>query len=301
MRAPTVLVISNPAAGRGTGLRALPAVRSALGAANLSRDEAIATEPGQAWALAERAARDGYDTVVAVGGDGTLHEVVNGVLRGRPEHPPALAVIPAGTANIFARALGLPKDLVAAARVLVDGTRRRIDAGRVNDRYFATVAGAGLDGAVVRLASRWPRWIGGKLRHVVAGLVTLATYRPAQVRLWIDGQEQTESLILLAAANTSWYGGGIHIAPLARVDDGLLSVVSIGDVGRLETIRLLRLAFSGRHLDQRQVGHALAREVRVESDTPLAIQADGENIGALPARFRCVPGALELIVPRRDG
>jgi diacylglycerol kinase (ATP) len=249
--------------------------------------------------LAEQAARDGCDIVVAVGGDGTLHEIVNGLMRGRPDHPPALAVIPAGTANIFARALDLPTEPAAAARVLAEGVRRRIDVGQVNDRYFTTVAGAGLDGAVVRLASRWPRWIGGKPRHAAAGLVTLAGYRAARVRVWLDGLEQAESLILLAAANTAWYGGGIHIAPAARPDDGLLSVVFIRDVGRLELLHLVRLAVSGKHLNHPRTGHAPAREVRAEADIPLPVQADGEDLGVLPARFRCVPAAIDLIVPPR--
>lgn len=296
-----VLAIINPTSGRGAGLRAMPAIRSTVDAAKLEWTEAIAQEPRHAWALAEQAARDGYDIVVAAGGDGTVHEVVNGILRGQPEHPPALAVIPVGTANIFARALGLPAHPAAAARLLLDGTRRRIDVGQANDRYFATIAGAGFDAAVVRLASRWPRWIGGKPRHVAAGLLTLATYRATPARLWIDGREQSESLVLLAAANTEWYGGGIRIAPLARVDDGLLSVVYIREAGPLELIRLLWLAFSGRHLNQDKVAHTLAGEIRVTADTPLPMQADGEDIGSLPARFRCVPGALELLVPRAAG
>ncbi len=297
MRAPRVLAVINPTAGRGAGFGALPAIRSMMRDAGLAWTEAIAEAPRQAWAIAEQAARDSYDIVVAMGGDGTLHEVVNGILRGRPDTPPALAVIPAGTANIFARALDLPAHPVAAARVLVNGVRRRIDVGQVHDRYFATIAGTGFDAAIVALASRWPRWIGGKPRHVAAGLVALATYRAAPARLWIDGQERTESLFLLAVANTGWYGGGVHIAPAARVDDGLLSVIYIRDVGRIEAIRVLRQSFSGTHLNHPKVAHALATEIRLDVDAPLRIQADGEDVGALPARFRCVPGALELLVP----
>jgi len=292
-----VLAIINPIAGRGASGRALPAIRSILTNMPLAWTEKIAQEPRRAWVAAEQAARDAYDVVVAMGGDGTLHEVLNGLLRGRPANPPALAVIPLGTANIFARAMNLPTDPVTAARVLLNGARRTIDVGQVDDRYFATVAGAGFDAAVVQTASRWPRWIGGKSRHVAAGLLTLATYRAAAARLWIDGAERHESLFLLAAANTGWYGGGVHIAPLARVDDGLLSIVCIRDLGRLEAIQLLAQTFSGRHLHHPRVSHTFAREVRVDADVPVPIQADGEEIGALPARFRCVPGALTLLVP----
>lgn len=113
--------------------------------------EAIATRPGQAWPLAEQAARDRYDRVV--GGDGTIHEVVNGLMHGPPDRP-TLAVIPGGTANIFTRALGIPKDPEDAAHLLLTGEARRIDLGQVNERFYATVAGAGFDGEVTRQANR---------------------------------------------------------------------------------------------------------------------------------------------------
>ncbi len=288
----------NPVAGRGAGLRAWQAIRPMLERAGYHCAEAIAREPLDAWAMAEQAAREGCDTVVAVGGDGTLHEVLNGILRGRLHRPPALAVIPAGTANIFALALGLPKDPVASARLLLDGARRRIDAGQVNDRYFATIAGVGFDAAVVRRASGWPRWIGGKPRHVAAGFLTLATYRAAPARLWLDGRQQTGRLFLLVGANTDWYGGGVHIAPHARVDDGRLSVVWCHAVGRLEALTILLKTFSGTHLHHAGVSHIDAVEIRVDSDVPIPVQADGEDVGSAPAIIRCIPGALEVIVPR---
>jgi diacylglycerol kinase (ATP) len=231
-----------------------------------------------------------------MGGDGTLHEVVNGILRGRPHGPPPLAVVPVGTANIFARALGLPTDPLAAARLLLQGSRRRIDVGQANDRYFATIAGAGFDAAVVRAARQLPRWIEGKRRHVAAGLAALATYHPVETRLWIDGQPQTTPLFLLAAANTDWYGGGVHIAPHARVDDGRLSLVYCGAVGRLEAVGLALQTFSGRHLQHQKVKHTHAIEIRVDSELPLPVHADGEDIGSTPAIFRCIPQAIEVFV-----
>ncbi len=297
MDAQEIFAIVNPVAGGGRGYRAWRAIRPALRTAGRSVEEAVAQHERQAWELAEQAARDGRDIVLAVGGDGTIHEVLNGLLRGHPERPPALAVIPGGTANIFVRALGLPRDPDAAARLLLSGSRRRIDVGQVNDRYYATIAGVGFDAEVVYRARRWPRWLGGKVRHVGAALGTLAFYRPVAARVRIDGQEQVVPLYFLAAANTNWYGIGINVAPHARVDDGRLSVVYVTDVGRLEIFRVLLQTFSGRHLGHRKVGHAFAREIHVESDVLLPVHADGEPVGRTPARFRCVPGALEVIVP----
>jgi len=150
---------------------------------------------------------------------------------------------------------------------------------------------------VVYRARQWPRWLGGKGRHVGAGLRTLARYRAVATRVRIDEQEQVVPLYFLAAANTNWYGVGMNLAPHARIDDGRLSVVYVTDVGRLEVLGVLLRTFSGDHLGHRKVGHAFAREIHVESSVLLRVHADGEPVGRTPATFRCVPGALEVIVP----
>lgn len=252
-----------------------------------------------AWTLAEEAAKRGYELIVSVGGDGTTHEVINGLLRGRPDQPPALAVIPLGTANDFPRALAIPKAPSAAARVLLNGIRRRIDLGQVNDRYFATIAGVGFDAEVAYQVNQWPRWFGGTALYIAGILKMLATYTPAEARIEIDGQGQTLRMFLLAAGNTNWYGGGLYMCPHARLDDGQLAIVFAGDLGKVETLALLPRVFSGTHLKHPKVTHTTAREVRVDSAVPLGIQADGELVGRVPAIFRAVPSALEVIVPSK--
>lgn len=298
MRALEVTAVINPVAGRGAGMRARRIIGTVLRDTEMRVVEAMAEAPGQAEAHAERAAREGCDIIIAAGGDGTLHEVVNGLLRGRPDRPPLLAVVPAGTANIFARALHLPTDLEEAARLIVAGACRRIDLGLVNGRYFATAAGIGFDADVVRLAARWPRWIGGKARHVLAGVLRLAAYRAVDAQIEMDGRVRAERLFLLAAANTDWYGGGIHMAPHARVDDGRLAVVCIKAVNPLQAVGLLLRAFSGRHLHHPRVGFADAEQIHVASDIPLPVHADGEYVGTTPVAIRCIRDALEVFVPR---
>jgi YegS/Rv2252/BmrU family lipid kinase len=236
--------------------------------------------------------------IVSVGGDGTLNEILNGLLRGRPEHPPALAVIPGGTSNVFTRGLGIPRDPVAAAGLLFHGVRRRIDVGRANDRYFAAVAGVGFDAAVTVRARRWPRWLGGVARHVGAGVQSLVSYRPAPARVTIDGEGRTLPLFFLAAANTEWYGAGIRMAPHARADDGQLAIVYGTDLRPAEAVRILWKSFSGAHLGQPKIVHAAARQVRIESDVPLPVQVDGEPLGTVPVTLRCLPAALEVLAPR---
>jgi diacylglycerol kinase (ATP) len=292
-----VTVVINPIAGRGAGLRARPVIAAVLQDAGMQVVEAIADAPGQAEGHAERAARERRDIVVAVGGDGTLHEVVNGLMRGRPDQPPALAVVPAGTANIFARALHLPKDLEAAARLIVNGARQRIDLGQVNGRYFATVAGMGFDAELARIAARWPRWINGKARHVLAGLLRLPTYRAVDANIQMNGRQWTERIFLLAAANTDWYGGGIHLAPHARIDDGRLAVVYIRAINPLRVVELFLKTLSGRHLHHPRVGFADAERIHVASDIPLPVHADGEDVGTTPVDILCIPDALEVFIP----
>lgn len=250
-------------------------------------------------ARVQRAGADGYTMVISVGGDGTTHWAVNGLMRSLTKPPPALAVIPEGTANDFARCLGIPLKATAAAQVLAHGMRRRVDVGQMNDRYYATISGVGFDAEVAQLVNRWPRWVRGTTVYVAGILQQLVTYTPTQTTIHIDGQRRELKMFLLAAANTNWYGGGMYMAPHARIDDGLLAVVYASDLTKLETLAVLPRVFSGRHLAHPKVVHMLAREVRVDSAVPLAIHADGESLGTVPAVFRVVPQAIEVIVPRR--
>ena len=295
-----VFVILNPAAGRGRAARAWRTVRPALRDAGLSFDEVVEERPQLAIGLAEAAARRGYDVIAAVGGDGTIHEVVNGIMAAGGARPPALAIIPGGTGNDFARGVGIPKDPLTAGRLLLNGSRRRVDIGRVNERYFVGISGVGFDAEVAARVNGWPKWIGGTPVYVAAILNMLATYRCVPARISVDGRAEEMRMFLLAAANTPWYGGGMYMAPHARPDDGYLEIITARDLGKIETLGLLPKVFSGAHLRHRKVAHQRAKEVRVESEIPLAIHADGETVGRVPAVFRVVPLAIEVIVPGAD-
>lgn len=296
-----LFAIVNPVSRKGRAHRVWPAVRESLQEGGYQVDEAVSERRMHAWELAERAATNGYEVVVSVGGDGTNHEVINGLLSARPEDPPALGLIPAGTANDLARCLRIPFDPQAAAHVLLEGARRRVDVGKVNDRYYATISGVGFDAEVAQLVNRWPRYFGGTVLYIAGIVKMLATYRPVESEISIDGQTQRLKMFLLAAANTNWYAGGMYMAPHARIDDGLLAVVWGADLGRGETLALLPGLFSGAHLRHPKVSHTTAREVRVTSEVPLAIHADGETVGHVPAHFQVIPQALEVIAPHEKG
>jgi YegS/Rv2252/BmrU family lipid kinase len=261
-------------------------------------DEVYEDRPGAAVPLADQATRDGHEILVAVGGDGTVHEILNGVLGPPVAHRPALAVIPGGTGNDFARGVGIPKDMITAARLLLDGGQRRlVDVGRVNDRYYGTISGVGFDAEVAAEVNRWPKWVAGTVVYTAGILKKLITYRCAPSRITIDGEVLELPMFLVAAANTPWYAGGMFMAPHARPDDGLLEIIIARDLTRVETLGVLPKVFSGDHLKHPKVSHRAGREIRVESDVPLAVHADGETVGRVPAVFRAVPQALEVIVP----
>ena len=292
-------IIVNPAAGRGRARRAWETtIRSMLREGGLSFTEVYEDRPRAAVPLAEQATRDGYEIVAAVGGDGTIHEVLNGVLGPSVARRPALAVIPGGTGNDFARGVGIPKDMITAARLLLDGARRRrVDVGQVNDRYYGTISGVGFDAEVAAEVNRWPKWVAGTVVYTAGILKTLITYRCAPSRITIDGETFALPMFLIAAANTSWYAGGMYMAPHARPDDGYLEVILARDLTKIETLGILPKVFSGDHLKHPKVSHRAAREILVESDVPLAIHADGETVGRVPAVFRVLPQALEVVVP----
>jgi diacylglycerol kinase (ATP) len=277
-------------------------IRAALPPGRARYHETTAGAPGQARDAAEAAARSGADLVVAIGGDGTLNEALNGVMTVPEEHRPALAFVPGGTANILARALGIPRSIAGIGSVLRAGAQRVIDVGRVNGRYFATIAAAGFDAEVVAGTQGLRRWIGSKPAHVAQIVATLLRYRAPTARIRIDAAERVIPLTFLAAANTEWYGGGLHLAPGARPDDGQLLVIYGTDLSRSQLLAVLAGTFTGRHLRHPRVTHQSATLATVESDHPIALHADGEWLGRWPSiRFEIVPRAVHILVPPRGG
>jgi diacylglycerol kinase (ATP) len=286
-----VYAIVNPTSGGGRSVRLWRQARPILVEAGWQITERLSERRGHARELA--AAADA-PVVLSVGGDGTAHEVANGLLgAGRGA---TLAVLPVGAGNDFARAIGVPREPLAAAGALVSSRTREIDVGEVNGRCFLTIAGAGFDGEVARLVNAWPKLLGGMATYVLGILKMLVTYRPVQVRITIDGVPETERLFLIAVGNTAWNAGGMWLVPPARPDDGILHAVIAGPLTRLEALLVLPKVFSGGHLGHPKIRQAMAREITVEG-AALAVQADGESVGTLPARFTVRPRALTVLAP----
>lgn len=294
-----VAVLVSPTAGRGRAGVLTDDVLAAFRAEGLSPRLLPATTGVDAERQATEAVAAGAVAVVAVGGDGTVHAAVQAVAGTSA----ALAVVPAGTGNDLVRALGIPTEAAAAARAaardLVAGARRTIDAGRTGDRWWATVLCCGFDSAVSDRANRL-RWPKGRRRYDVAVLAELARLRPVELTIVMDGESQTLPVTMVAVGNTPWYGGGMKVCPGADPADGLFDVTVVGATSRLELMRTKPRLTAGTHIEHAKV--SVHRAARVELSSPgVTTYADGEPVAALPAVAECVPGALTVVgTARRD-
>ena len=294
------LAVINPAAGGGRAGKVWPTVRPRFIAAGWRLTDV--TGAGlQAIEQAEAGAREGYDVILAVGGDGTAHWAANGILRAgqRGSALPALGVVPAGTGVDFAAAIGLPKNTSAAVDALLRGGRRRIDLGQMNALYFLTIGMVGFGAEVARQVNEWPRPLPGPVMYIAGVLKMLVAYSPTEMDVTVDGAARRQRLFMVAVGNCHRAAGGMKLCPGAAPDDGLFEVVLIGDVTKGEVLRLLPKTFSGGHVGHPKVQVVTASAISITSATPLAVQGDGELAGTVPVTFTVIPQALEVLAPAR--
>ena len=246
---------------------------------------------GEVERLARDAARRKLDRVLVCGGDGTVHEGVNG-LAGTGT---ALGMLPGGRGNDLAATLGVPLEPSAAAKYLVEAPTRRIDLGVVNGRRFGTTAGIGFDADVATRTNRgaWRR--AGRFAYIGGIFASLVAFRAPHLRISAGSQKRDGRYMMCAVSNTGRYGGGILIAPNASADDGLLDICLIAHASRLRLLRILPSAYRGDHLKAREVELLRATEVDVSADRELPIIADGESAGVTPARITVERGALLVV------
>jgi diacylglycerol kinase (ATP) len=291
------VVIVNPASGGGRTERLWPELRDDLQRIGLVFDWAPTTGRSNAIDLARAAASAGAQLIVAVGGDGTLNEVVNGATRESGESPVVGAVL-TGRGRDAARNFGLSFDVRTAARALVHGADARFDLirGEWTDgtrRYVVTAAGAGFDAAVARRAVVGGRR--GTLPYVSAILKSLAAHATVMTEIEADGaMAWAHRISTVVVANGAYYGGGMKIAPDANAADGQLDCVVLGDFGRLEFLWWLPTVYRGTHLASAKVVTRRARRLTIRPVSPLPVHVDGEPAGETPVTFEIRPGALRL-------
>ena len=294
-------IIANPVAGRGRAERCVRLLTTTLESRGATVSVSLTAARGDGQRLAAEAVAAGATRVVVCGGDGTVHEVVNGIMStpGGPEST-ALGIVSSGRCNDLCYALGLPKHPAAAVESLLRSTPRPIDLGRIGDQYYTTIATLGFDSEVSQYVDQGspPSFLRGTAAYLYGALVKLIQYRSPWVSLEGDFGEFQGPIFLAATGNTSRYGGRMKVAPSAVLDDGLLDVCLVRAVPRLEVLRMIPRTFNGGHVGHPAVSIQQTRRLEIESSEPLWLWADGEPMTQTPATIEVVPHALSVLVPQ---
>ena len=286
--------IINPSAGQGKYGRIINAIHTTLSGSGSQYDIEVLQYRGQAASIAKKAT-DSHDVVVAVGGDGTVNEVVNGIMGSKA----ILGIIPAGTGNGFARALGLPLRPEEACQVLIEGRIRGLDVGKANGTYFLGTAGVGFDALISKFAGERLGPLRGMWLYFLAGVLTFYKFTPQLVNVKIDSRVVKVRPLLVAIANTRRYGGKALIAPDARPDDGLLDVCVIQNMNAARLVRNLPKLFTGQHIHLSDVTMYRGREINIDAPEPIPVHVDGEAIRSCSrVRFALLPKAVRVLVPK---
>jgi YegS/Rv2252/BmrU family lipid kinase len=285
-------LLVNPAAAGGKALAAVAPARAEL--ERLGADfRVIETSSGEHAKREARAAGADGAITVAIGGDGLVGTLA-GAICGTEA---ALAIVPAGRGNDFARVLGIPTDPAAAARLAVEGEERLLDVGEVDGKSFVGIASVGFDSDANRIAND-AKLVRGNLVYAYAALRALVGWKPARFEVLVDGERHETTGYTVAVANSKAYGGGMFVAPQAELDDGQLDVIWSDHHSKLQFLRSLSKVFKGTHLDEPYVHFVKGRVIEVSADRPFTMYADGDPLADLPATVRVVPRALRVIVPR---
>jgi len=266
------------------------------------------SEPGQAQQLAADATDSGHDRVIAVGGDGTVQEVLNGLMatgHGPDGGPPQLGIVPAGRGNDVARGVGLaPTDPMGALPIAAGDRTQPLDVGKATDeggaeRHFGAAGGVGFDAQVAwTMAVNRKAWMRGEAGYFLATLNELRRYRNRDLRVTLrsdsDVRVVEQRSLFIAFANGPFYGGGMQICPGASTNDGWLDICIVGDLSRLEALRELPGIYQAKHVNNPKVEIVRVRELRIEGDGETRVHLDGEPFGGLPLEVSVVPGAVSV-------
>jgi diacylglycerol kinase (ATP) len=294
-----VCVIVNPAAGRGRGARALPAVREAFAGVGIT-DVRVTASKADERTIAARAISEGATTVVAVGGDGTWSNVANAVLSAGAGDVVRLGLIAAGTGNDFAKTVGTPaSDYAATARLVADGADTRVDVGLIEHQYFLNIAGFGFDTAVLEDIPSIP-WLKGDAVYIYSALRQLVGYGGVDIDITSPvGRRGAIRHLMLIIANAKNFGGAFRIAPHASLTDGALDAISIHNATTWRRLKLFGAAARGTHIGQQEVVTEAASSFTIHFAVPPAYETDGEYRQATSAdvEIRCLPGALRVVAP----
>ena len=304
-----VAFLVNPASANGRTGRLWPELAQRAKAAGLDGPAYLSERRGELPGLVAKASAAGAQLVVAIGGDGTLNEVVRGLMKLADEGKavPELAVIPRGTGRDFVRTFRIPSKLDEAIAVARDGEPRTVDAGRVEYQtwsgepgasFFANVASAGMSGAIAQRADSTTKALGGKMSFLAATVAVFWRWRPTEMTVTVDREERVATMHDVLVANCRYLGGGMKMCPEALPDDGLFDVLTIGNLTKADLALTLPRTYRGSHLPHPKAELLRGSTVTVDAATKVPIELDGEQPGTTPVRFEVVPSALRVRVPR---
>nr|WP_295974370.1 diacylglycerol kinase [uncultured Bacillus sp.] len=288
-------VIYNPTSGRESFKKHLSEVLNILENAGYETSCHATTGAGDAAVEARLAVERRFDLVVAAGGDGTINEVVNGMAE--QEYRPRLGVIPVGTTNDFARALQIPRDIVAATEIIAKGDTIPVDIGRMDNKYFINIAGGGrLTELTYDVPSKLKTML-GQLAYYLKGMEMLPSLKATKVRIEYDGKLFEGEVMLFLVALTNSVGGFEKLSPNSSINDGMFSLLILKDTNLADFIRIASLAIRGEHINDPNVLYTKANRIKVTSDEKVQLNLDGEFGGLLPAEFENLYRHFEVFVP----
>jgi diacylglycerol kinase (ATP) len=293
---PRARLILNPSSGTDKAPEYLPSINQSLRERFGAMEIVMTIGPRDAEAAAVQAARDGCDRVFVAGGDGTLNEVVNGLLGAGALDRIPIGLLPLGTGNDFARMLHLSEDPEEAVASLYDAREVRADVGTLNGRAFLNTSGGGFISEATHALDDRLKAIAGKLAFLIAGGQAMLQYEPVPVRVEADDRQAFEATPqMFAVCNARQIGGGRLIAPHAEIDDGLLDVCFVDEMPMLEFVALLRKVGDGEHLEDERVRYFRVREMIMTFERPVKVNTDGELLEAKVCRYGILPAAARLL------
>jgi YegS/Rv2252/BmrU family lipid kinase len=292
-----ILFVVNPVAGKGKAQRLIPEIRSICSLCNAEYQIKETTKPGDAEAIAKWGSDNGYERIVAVGGDGTLNEVINGIAGTET----SIGSVPGGSGNDFIRMINNHKDVRQIIADNVKGNIKRVDLGKCNDRYFINIGSCGMDAEVAAEMQKMKKYFAGTSAYIAAALQTVFTYKGRKLKIEIDDNKFEANTLLIAISNGRFYGGGVEPNPEADIADGYFDICFIRQLSRLKMISALPQYLKNKHEGiQDMLSHYRGRKVKITADRDIGINIDGEIIFNNIMNFDIIPGGINIIVPAEE-
>ena len=303
-RLPYAKVIINPTAGAGGTGKKWPSIMRLLQKLGLRFEHDVTEAPGHAIELAKAAARDGYELVVSVGGDGTINEIVNGLYHAESIRDVSLGIISTGTGSDCIRTIGVPRPYQAACECLLRPKKLVVDLGAVEymdsgekvKRLFVNFAGLGLDAEIVKATTQKFKALGSLAAYLMGLLNTVLFYRNREATLVLDGKSEERKICVVPVSNGKYGAGGMLATPDADPGDGLFDVLIVDDLSKPDLLWSLPRIYRGTHLTHPKVSVRRARQVEIKPSRDTFLQADGELLGKAPAHFQILPAMLTVLI-----